>query len=389
MKISSNFVIVFLLAFLVVIIGNIAALSLNFYQSWMGYLLGALFVVLFFLIFRKHKVGFIRILAWVLPIIFILVVLYINFLPFGFQKDYTITIAQDGSVLSSSSQVWLQDLKENKITNLTDVYDYGQINVVIKPRAVLGNATVNVSIINSNISNVYLAKTSFDVHKNKWDYSWNFTKKMPSSLDGTVKYDKDEGCVYFNGSLNQTLSYYKSEDMFENGSFIVYAEWKPEDVNGTNQQIMGHYNWELWQSNDSVRFMVGRLDNKNGTLPSISYPVNASFFNKSHNALAVYFADKKKGLGYIELFVDGNFLGRKTISNQTIWADYNGERSLTFGKSGHGVSTYYTGCVYQTGFDYGKVSYVKNDSFNSNSNSIQIPILGDGRPQEIKISVKK
>ncbi|MEI7718976.1 MAG: hypothetical protein WCI72_03845 [archaeon] len=180
MRISSSFVIIFLLSFLVVVIGNIAALSLNFYSSWMGYLFGVMFVGLFLLIFRKHKSGSIRLLAWVLPIIFILAVLYINFLPFGFQKDYTITIAEDGSVLSSSSQVWLQDLKGKKITNLTNVYDYGQINVVVKPRAVLRNATVNVSIINSNTSNIYLAKTNFNVSNNKWDYSWDFTKEIPN-----------------------------------------------------------------------------------------------------------------------------------------------------------------------------------------------------------------
>lgn len=72
MKISKNFVIGFLVCFMAVIIGNIAALTLDFFANWMIYLDLAFAIVLFFLIFRKHKTGFIRTLAWLLPLVLIL-----------------------------------------------------------------------------------------------------------------------------------------------------------------------------------------------------------------------------------------------------------------------------------------------------------------------------
>jgi hypothetical protein len=72
----------------------------------------------------------------------------------------------------------------------------------------------------------------------------------------------------------------------------------PQDFGGINQQIIGHYNWELWQNNDSVRISVGRLDNKNGSMPSISYKVNqTTFFNQNHFALVIYKADKNNSKG--------------------------------------------------------------------------------------------
>ena len=391
MKVTRSFVKGFLGVLLLVVILNIVSLIFGFYNSWMGYTAVGLVLLLFFLIFRKHKGGFIRFLAWTLPILFILFVLYMNFHPFGFHKDYTITISSDGKVISSSSQAYLQDLKGKMITNLSDVYDYGQINLIVNPKAVLRNATINVSIINTNESNVYLAKTSFNPNTNKWDYFWNFTKGVPNPLEGTAKYNKNLGCVYFNASLNQTLSYPNSSDMFENGSFIVYAKWKPENTQGKAQQIIGHYNWELWQNNDSVRFMVGRMENSNGSMPSISLPINESFFGKTHSALTIYEADKKNSAGYIELWVDGNFAGRTVIDNKSIWAGYNSNRDLSFGWSPHnyGNNSYFAGCVYQADFDYGSIKYLKEESFSSNNKTVQILVLGSGKPQEIKLSINQ
>lgn len=390
MKVSRNFVKYFLGLILAVLILNIIVLILGIWNGAYGILLLAVVLVLFFLIFRKHKAGFIRFLAWTLPILFILGVLYVNFMPFGFHKEYSLVINQDGSITSSSSGIMLQDLKGKIISNLSDVYTYGQVNVVVKPRAVLRNAVVNITIVNSNQSNVYLAKTDFNVSKNKWDYFWDFSKYIPDTFYGNAKYKKNSSCAYFNASNKETLAYVDSSDMFEGDSFVVYAQWRPENSTGVNQQIIGHYNWELWQNNNSVKFMIGRLENKTGSMPSVIYSINQiTFFNRTHSAIAVYKVDSKAGAGYMELYVDGNFSGRKILSNQTIWADYNGNKDLTLGWSPHsyGNNSYYTGCIYKAGFDYTTLKYFKQDSFNSSNKLVQIPILGNGKPQEIKITI--
>jgi len=243
MKITQKFVKWFLMILLVIIIINVLSLIFGFYQIWMAYVLLILLAGLFFLIFRKNKAGAIKFLAWLIPILLILGVLYINFLPFGYSKDYAIKIDENGDVLSNSHNVYLQDMNGTKIKKLTNFYDYGPINLIIKSKVVLKNVSVNISIEGNEF---YLPYSKEDLNKSNWDYVWDFSKGIPKSLDGTAKYNKAKACAYFDSSKNQTLSYSDSSDMFENQSFIVYAEWMPDNQTGTNQQIIGHYNWELW-----------------------------------------------------------------------------------------------------------------------------------------------
>jgi hypothetical protein len=396
---------------LVTILGNVLALLFDFYSSWMGWLLGIVIVAYIVNYWKIKKSKFVlkeekdlnkfvkkeekeyprlfkvlHVLAYAIPLFLLLFVFYINYLPFGYSKDYSISVLDDGTVVSSSPEIYLEDLKGRKITNLTDVYDYGSINLVVKPKVVLRNALVNASITGDD---VYFAKTNFSVTSNDWDYFWNFSAGIPNDLKGAAKYNEDLGCVYFNGSNNETLYYPNSSDMFENDSFVVYAKWKPMDSNGKNQQIIGHYNWELWQGNSSVRFMIGRLDNENGNMPSISFPVDESFFNETHETLVVYITDNHSG--YIELYVDGNFSGRKTILNQTIWNEYNSNMDLTSGWSPHNYknNSYYSGCVYSVGFDYNNINYLQNVNFSSNEESLAVPVVGNGNFNEIDLHIAK
>ncbi len=387
MKVSRNFVKVFLGLFLIVIVGNIVGAVLGVWNQWYGWAFLALLVTLFFLIFRKHKVGFIKFLAWTLPVLLILAVLYVNFPIFGFEKEYSIQVLEDGSVVSSSSQVWFEDSKGKKISNLSDVYSLGTFNLVVEPKVVLTGANVSISI---NGTDVYLAELNFSVEDHDWDYFWDFTQGIPEPLEGTAKFREDLGCVYFNGSNNETLFYPNSSDMFEDGSFVVYVAWMPEDDFGMNQQLIGHYNWELWNHNSSVRFMVGRLENKNGSMPTIAKPTNSSFFNEKHNALAVYKADKN-GFGFTDLFVDSEYISRQRLNNETLYLDYNWDRDLTFGWSPHnyGNNSYFTGCIYKAGFDFSTLNYVSSKTFKAEDRTIKIPIVGTGTLSEIKIEVRK
>ncbi|MBP7708294.1 hypothetical protein KA107_01300 [Candidatus Pacearchaeota archaeon] len=339
---------------------------------------------------RLHPVlfHFLHILAWAIPIAIILFVFYVNYLPFGYHAEYTIQVMDDGSVKSNSPYVYFEDLKGKRIKNLSDIYSLGAFNLVVKPKVVLKGANVSVSI---NGTDVYLAELNFSVENNTWDYFWDFTTGIPSPLNGTANYDSEKGCVYFNGSNNETLYYPNSSDMFENDSFIVYVKWKPEDMNGSNQQIIGHYNWELWQSANFVRFMVGRLGDINGSMPSISYNANESFFNQTHSAIAIYSSDENNSKGYIELWIDDLFVGRKNILNQTIWEDYNEDKNLGDGWSPHNYrnNSYFTGCLYETGFRFKGANYLLFDNFKAKTNKEVISLIGNGDISYIGVEVNK
>jgi len=353
-------------------------------ESLKFYALTLLLINFLILIYFKFRSNFIKFLAFAVPLIILLFVLYINFLPFGYSKDYTISIDENGNIHSSSSRFYLEDMKGNKITNLTDVYDYGSINAVIKPSVVLRNANIEASITGDD---VYFASTDFNPDKYDWDYFWDFTKGIPSPLKGTAKYDSEKECVYFNASNKETLYYPNSKDMFESGPFIVYAEWMPEnkETNNTFQQIIGHYNWEVLQEKEGIRFLTGRMINSTGPQFSIKKKGSSSIETKQ-SALAIYNPSEK---GYVEFWVNNEFIGRIVIKDNTLWNGYNGERNLTFGKSGHGTANYYQGCIINAGFDYGKIEYDKDINMPANDKLIKIPVLGTGKPENIKINVRK
>jgi hypothetical protein len=64
MRISRTFIKLFLVLLLVIVIGNVAAMIFSSYQSWMAYTTIGFFIALFSLIFRKSRMGYIKVLFY-------------------------------------------------------------------------------------------------------------------------------------------------------------------------------------------------------------------------------------------------------------------------------------------------------------------------------------
>jgi hypothetical protein len=236
----------------------------------------------------------------------------------------------------------------------------------------------------------------FDPDSVAWDYAWDFTDadnpyathassspadalqatgyQLPALTGNAFPFD---GCMYFDGKSRLELP--NSADQFEEGPFTVYVEWKPENSTDNFQQIVGHYNWELLQNKESVSFQVGRMDDAQGLFYSVFYPITdpATFFNTKHSALAVYSPSDTNG--YIDLFVDNNFVGRSYFATSTIWTNYNGTKNLTFGMSEHGAANYFSGCLRSARIDRQieilSTLQIINFPFNSSLNDqIKVPL---------------
>jgi len=164
MRISKNFVILFLVSFLVVILGNVVALGLNFYKSWMGYtLIGFLFVfcILFFRKKLKSKdekkqkkyLTLIKLFFTIIPLLIVGYIFYANFVAsHEFISVYDIGSEQDSSkpYLSPLNRISEADLNES-YRNLTSQLVYfnvpvprGSDRVIIQTK--LKNPSLNSSI---------------------------------------------------------------------------------------------------------------------------------------------------------------------------------------------------------------------------------------------------
>lgn len=293
----------------------------------------------------KDPIFWARFLGYAIPACFLLYILYINFLPFGYHKAFTINVgsANDTTV----SEFYLepsQDLSDRKTASDGTTYREltGMAKAIFKPNAILKNAEITVETTDPGISLIppYL---DFDPNSVQWDKSWDFTKGVPIDLknDNNKAFYFDNS-TYFDGTARLELP--NSSDMFENNPFTIYTEWMPTDDSNDGQQIIGHYNWELWQNKDSISFQIGRVNNKDGQFYNIKFPIEKDFFNKKHTAITVYSPSDPNG--YIELFVDGKFGGRSYLGPDKIWNDY-GNKNILLGKSEHGVAKYFKGSLYE------------------------------------------
>lgn len=289
----------------------------------------------------KDPIFWVKFAAYAIPAAFLIYVLYMNFLPFGYSKTFVINV---GSATDTKvGEFYLEpskDLSERKVsTDGATTYRElnGMANVVFKPKAVLKNAEITVSVEGEGIS-IIPPHIDFDPSTVNWDYNWDFTKEIPKDLTGNAFMFDDEAT--FNGK-DTRLELPNSADKFEDGPTSIYAEWTPTDSENNYQQIVGHFNWELWQNKENVEFRVGRMNDGQGPVNSIEKPVSTDFFGQPHSALAIYNPGDN---GYIEFYVDGNFSGRTYFKTDKIWKDY-GNQNVSAGKSGHGSSTFFKGNI--------------------------------------------
>ncbi|MCA9485668.1 MAG: hypothetical protein KC506_02390, partial [Nanoarchaeota archaeon] len=202
---------------------------------------------------------FLIFLAFAIPALILIYALYINFLPFGWDQSYELTLDSEGIISPISKEIYLTNAQGRQLLSLPDGVD-GQVNVVIEPPVVIKNATVTIEI--EGDEGVYLATPlQTDLSTLPWDFKWDFTQGVPQDLEGTAQFNPEEGCVYFNAVEEQTLYLPDSADDFESGPMSIYVKWKPSETSrvlGDYQQLVGHYNWEIWQGADSIQFRVGR-----------------------------------------------------------------------------------------------------------------------------------
>lgn len=299
----------------------------------------------------KDPIFWARFFAYAIPLAFLLYVLYINFLPFGYSKTFIINVGAEDDTKSGEfylePSAGLSEKKKDETTGETYRELSGIAYAVFKPKAVLKDAEITVSVEGENVS-LIPTEIDFDPEEIQWDHMWDFSQGIPKGWRGNAFMFDEE--LTWNGEDTRLYLPY-SRDKFEDGPFSVYVEWSPTDEENNSQQIVGHYNWEIWQNKETVDFRVGRMNNAQGPAYSIRYKFDPDlFFNEIHSALAVY---NPSGVnGYIELYIDNNFAGRTYIGKDKIWKDYNSTHNLSLGWSPHNFNQnpFFSGAIYTLNF---------------------------------------
>jgi hypothetical protein len=331
--------------------------------------------------------------AFAIPLAFLLYAFYINYLPFGYSQNYELTIDNEGIISPISNEVYITNSNGKRLLSLPEGVN-GQINVVVDSKIVIKDALVNISV--NGDEEVYLGSSlKMNLSEINWNYEWRFSEGVPEELEGTAEYNEELECTYFDAVKEQTLSLPNSEDNFESGPMSIYIKWKPSETSkvlGNYQRLVGHYNWEIYQGAEDIKFQIGRMNNKTGSFYKINYPIDENWFETEHELLAVYGPDLLGNKGYIELFVDEQFEGRIGLGENVIYPDYNNNKNLGFGWSPHsyGKNPSFDGCIYDVKIVDEKIEEEKySDSFDFDSFPLIIPILGNGNLSSIKIGISQ
>ncbi len=337
--------------------------------------------------FSKRTLKFL--IVYGIPLFILGYVLYFNFLPFGFDKIYILDVGttEDTNI---DNEIYLEktnDLSETREDEKGVTYRElkGVTSIISQPKAILKNPFIEVNIEGEGVL-IMPPKIEFNPDDYELDLNLDFSKGIPEFLKGNAEFI--DGYAYFNNQSK--LVYPNTQNKFEDGPFMVYVEWTPENKEDNLQEIVGHYNWEIWQERDRIQFGIGRTDNASGNFHFIELPIEESFFNNKHTALAIYSPFREKESGYIELFVDNKFVKREYIGEEKIWVDY-GESSLSIGGSKHGGAKDYIGKIHKVKILKDKTEFLtKNISFKVTGEVIpKIYLVGYGKIEKINFHIEE
>jgi hypothetical protein len=308
----------------------------------------------------KKPVFWVRFSAYAIPLAFLLYVLYFNYSPLGINKTYVI----DLTINNQQSKNFYLEPSQSLSGNILN----GVVFATYKPKAVLRDARIVLTLDGGNVETAPI-EISSNYSKLKWDYS----------------YLGDE-CTEFNGTSTK-IEIKDTADQFENGPFSILVEWTPKNMESSSQQIVGHFNWEIVQNTNNIQFQVGRMNSKDGAFYSVKYPIDQDFFDNKHTALAIY--NPRLIDGYIDLYIDEQYAGRTYFNSDTIYKDYNSNKNLSFGKSDHGGSNYFTGCIHNVKIN-NAVAVSVNKKFSlrtSGLDPITIPVISTASTTLNKITI--
>lgn len=271
--------------------------------------------------------GVLRLLAYGIPLLALAVVLYLNFLPFGYDRTFVLTPGQPGDTRGEFRIERYLGLSGR--TTGEDGVTYrtleGAAFLVFDPNAFLRNARATVRTDTQGVV-LLPPNIAWDADSAAWEY------RLPADA-------LPAGCIAFDGATQLPLPGLATAQGYGEEAFSVYASWTPEDDNDGFQQIAGRYGWELLQNKDDVKFQVGST--------SVKVENRGGHFGSRHEALATYVPPSASGAGYIELYVDGHLAGRAYTAEV---ADVAG-RPITLGKSDYAEASYFRGCIHDVRLD--------------------------------------
>ncbi len=338
-----------------------------------------------------------KVLAYLIPIMILLGILYANYLPFGYSDTKIIDV---GSENDTEGIFFLED---NSLLGSREEFDDGStfraldglVYATYNPKVILRDSNIEISISGEDIYMYQQPEIDFE-----WDFEWDAHKLLKDfdvykiSSEGEREMTKhrprvSNNCLNFDGRTRLELP--RTANRFQESPFVIYAEWIPRK-NMDHQQIIGHFNWEIIQNRREIIFRIPNT--KQGNAYSVNYEIDDAFYNQKNSLLAIYnTASLEDEKGYIELFVNGFSTGKEYIYDEKINTEYGGE-DLSLGWTAHsgGQRPPLEGQICNVRFSYAQLEdkETQHAVFNTKiAQTIRVPIIGEDILKKVELNVSK
>ena len=269
--------------------------------------------------------GWFRLLAYLVPVGILLFVLYLNYLPFGYDRTFVIRAGVAGDRDGEFRLLQARDgFSERLVT--AEGMPYRELSgasfAIFTPKAYLRDA---LAVADIDADGIMMLAPNIDLDPDA--FVWDYT--LPEDAAAS-------GCTYFDGTRDLAIP--EADAVVADGPFSLYIEWTPEDDDDGFQRLIGGSGFEILQNKEDVKFELGST--------TLKQPIdNGEFFGKRHAALAVFVpATLEEPDGHIDLYVDGGFSGR--VYFQAGAATDPASGGIAIGKSPAPEATYFRGCVH-------------------------------------------
>ncbi len=233
------------------------------------------------------SINYILILAWVLPVGILLTILYLNFLPFGYEKTLTINVGTEGDdqgefYLEKRPNLGARQSIDGKNFRYLDGLTYA----IYEPKVVLKDATIEATIEGEGVSFILPP----DLENIKWDYDWDV-----KTITKDFEIQTTEKNIYkrFKNSEFQTIT--SSVQFKPTEEFAIEIEW----LAGTTAKLL---NGDISLVQNQTELILKYDKNE------IRYPLPDFFMGKNQTILIGF--DSKT----MYLFIGEEQIAKKTSS---------------------------------------------------------------------------
>jgi hypothetical protein len=259
------------------------------------------------------------VVAYAIPLCALLLLLYIEYRPFGYSTTYILDVGSDADtdIRADIYLVPTTDLSERKIDAEGTTYRElnGIVDIKFQNPYTINPDALDIGIDGSDVQRLYsTALPNFSSTPWKQNIDLRLADTARTAVTGNAIFF--DGGMYFDGDAWLETDH---TQLSPSQPMSVYVVWKPIDSDTDKQFLIGTEYWGVYQSANEIFVALGPQSGTSDTALRITAPIQETFFNETHTLLMRYIPPDSDldTHGMIEVYLDTQLIERRIIQAES------------------------------------------------------------------------